>query len=73
MTPELITEAGDPKDAIKSAAEKLNINLLVVGSHGEGALKRFVIVTCSCMHKMLKDFLLSSIQLSAIMNDIMEI
>ncbi|CAI9096175.1 OLC1v1032260C1 [Oldenlandia corymbosa var. corymbosa] len=40
VTPELITEVGNPKDAIKAAVDRLHINLLIVGSHGEGAFKR---------------------------------
>ncbi|KAK6134128.1 hypothetical protein DH2020_032128 [Rehmannia glutinosa] len=34
------TEIGDPKDAICGAVEKLNIQLLVLGSHGRKALQR---------------------------------
>ncbi|RWW83263.1 hypothetical protein BHE74_00008235 [Ensete ventricosum] len=38
---ETITEVGDPKEAICEAVKKLNVNLLVVGSHGKGALQRW--------------------------------
>lgn len=37
---ETIAEAGDPKEAICDAVEKFNIQLLVLGSHGRGALGR---------------------------------
>lgn len=43
MVAETITEAGDPKEAICEAVKKLNVNLLVVGSHGKGALQRCVL------------------------------
>lgn len=36
-----MTEVGDPKVAICNAVDKLNIQLLVVGSHGRGAVTRF--------------------------------
>nr|XP_029119242.1 universal stress protein A-like protein isoform X2 [Elaeis guineensis] len=35
-----VTEAGDPKEAICEAVEKFKINLLIMGSHGRGALQR---------------------------------
>lgn len=37
-----MTEFGDPKDVIYEAVEKLNIQLLVLGSHGRGAIQRLV-------------------------------
>ena len=37
-----MTEVGDPKNTIYEAVEKLNIQLLVLGSHGRGALQRLV-------------------------------
>ncbi|KAA8532697.1 hypothetical protein F0562_032730 [Nyssa sinensis] len=37
---ETITEVADPKEAICEAVEKLDIQLLVLGSHGRGALTR---------------------------------
>lgn len=37
---ETITEVGDPKEAICKAVEKLNIQFLVLGSHGRGAFGR---------------------------------
>lgn len=40
ITAEGMAEVGDPKVAICNAVEKLNIQLLVVGSHGRGALTR---------------------------------
>ncbi|XP_010265107.1 PREDICTED: universal stress protein A-like protein isoform X2 [Nelumbo nucifera] len=36
---ETITEVGDPKEAICHAVDNLNIDLLILGSHGRGALK----------------------------------
>ncbi|GLU04730.1 hypothetical protein SLE2022_218650 [Rubroshorea leprosula] len=39
---EMITEIGDPKVTICSVAEKLNVNLLVVGEHELGRIKRAV-------------------------------
>jgi nucleotide-binding universal stress UspA family protein len=39
---ETMTEVGDPKEVIREAVEKLNIQLLVLGSHGRGAIKRLV-------------------------------
>ncbi|XP_052200027.1 universal stress protein A-like protein [Diospyros lotus] len=37
---ETMSEVGDPKEAICEAVEKLHVQLLVLGSHGRGALKR---------------------------------
>lgn len=39
-------EFGNPKEAICDAVEKLGVDLLIVGSHGKGALERFV---CLCI------------------------
>ena len=48
---ETVTEVGDPKVAIYEAVEKLNIQLLVLGSHGRGAIKRLVpkVIICRCI------------------------
>lgn len=35
-----MTEIGDPKDLICEVVEKAKIQLLVLGSHSRGALKR---------------------------------
>ncbi|KAL8227624.1 hypothetical protein R6Q57_015208 [Mikania cordata] len=40
ITAEGMTEVGDPKVAICNAVDQLNIQLLVVGSHGRGAVTR---------------------------------
>ncbi|PWA49040.1 adenine nucleotide alpha hydrolases-like superfamily protein [Artemisia annua] len=40
ITAEGIAEIGDPKVAICNAVEKLNVQLLIIGSHGRGALNR---------------------------------
>ncbi|CAE5963398.1 unnamed protein product [Arabidopsis arenosa] len=40
VTPRKVLEFGNPKEAICEAAEKLGVNMLVVGSHGKGALQR---------------------------------
>ncbi|KAK6931517.1 UspA [Dillenia turbinata] len=37
---ETVSEAGNPKDAICEAVNKFKIKLLILGSHGRGALKR---------------------------------
>ncbi|GJS97171.1 universal stress protein A-like protein [Tanacetum coccineum] len=36
------TEIGDPKVAICNEVEKLNVQLLIIGSHGRGALTRWL-------------------------------
>ncbi|XP_062145557.1 universal stress protein A-like protein [Alnus glutinosa] len=35
-----VTEVGDPKNAIYETVEKLDIQLLVLGSHGRGVIQR---------------------------------
>ncbi|KAL8229952.1 hypothetical protein R6Q57_014852 [Mikania cordata] len=40
ITAETVTEVGDPKELICEAVEKWMIQLLVLGSHSRGALKR---------------------------------
>lgn len=49
---EAVTEVGDPKEAICEAVEKHNIKLLVLGSHGRGAVKRALLGSVSnyCVH-----------------------
>ncbi|KAI3467077.1 hypothetical protein Pfo_023740 [Paulownia fortunei] len=46
------TEVGDPKEAICEAVEKLNIQLLVLGTHGRKALQRAFLGSVSnyCVH-----------------------
>ncbi|KAI3731605.1 hypothetical protein L1987_62794 [Smallanthus sonchifolius] len=40
ITAETVTEVGDPKELICEVVEKSKVQLLVLGSHGRGALKR---------------------------------
>ncbi|VVA17988.1 PREDICTED: universal stress [Prunus dulcis] len=49
---EAVTEFGDPKEGICEAVEKHNIKLLVLGSHGRGAVKRALLGSVSnyCVH-----------------------
>jgi nucleotide-binding universal stress UspA family protein len=45
-----VTEVGDPKNAIYETVEKLDIQLLVLGSHGRGVIQRLVAnITCPCL------------------------
>ena len=37
-------ENGDPRDVICEVAEKINADVLVMGSHGYGLIKRWVVV-----------------------------
>lgn len=41
---ETIIEIGDPKEMICEAVEKHKVELLILGSHGRGAIKRLVLV-----------------------------
>ncbi|KAF5207606.1 Universal stress protein a-like protein [Thalictrum thalictroides] len=52
VTPKTISEVGDPKEVICSAVEKFNINLLVIGNNGKGAIKRAFLGSVSnyCVH-----------------------
>ncbi|KAL4352102.1 hypothetical protein GQ457_06G005260 [Hibiscus cannabinus] len=49
---ETMTEVGDPKDKICEAVEKLNIELLILGSNGRGAIQRALLGSVSnyCVH-----------------------
>nr|CAD1834679.1 unnamed protein product [Ananas comosus var. bracteatus] len=49
---ETITEIGDPKEAICEAVQKMNIDLLILGSHSRGPLERFFLGSVSnyCVH-----------------------
>ncbi|XP_044489677.1 universal stress protein YxiE [Mangifera indica] len=49
---ETMTEAGNPKEVICAAAEKLNVQLLIVGSHSRGVIKRAFLGSVSnyCVH-----------------------
>ncbi|XP_050374463.1 universal stress protein A-like protein isoform X2 [Argentina anserina] len=52
ITARTVTEIGDPKKAICEAVEKLNIDLLVLGSHGRGIVQRAFLGSVSnyCVH-----------------------
>ncbi|XWS63544.1 hypothetical protein CRYUN_Cryun06bG0108300 [Craigia yunnanensis] len=49
---ETMTEVGDPKEKICEAVEKLNIELLILGTHGRGAIQRAFLGSVSnhCVH-----------------------
>ncbi|XP_073004480.1 universal stress protein A-like protein [Typha latifolia] len=49
---ETTTEVGDPKEVICEAVDKLNIDLLILGSNSRGALERFFVGSVSnyCLH-----------------------
>ncbi|OMO63533.1 Universal stress protein A [Corchorus capsularis] len=49
---ETMTEVGDPKERICEAVEKLDIQLLILGSNGRGALQRAFLGSVSnyCVH-----------------------
>eukprot|EP01018_Ginkgo_biloba_P026997 Gb_05096 [translate_table: standard] len=49
---ETVMEMGDPKEAICDAVDKLQVDLLVIGSHGYGMLKRALLGSVSnyCVH-----------------------
>jgi nucleotide-binding universal stress UspA family protein len=49
---ETIIEVGDPKETICQAAEKLNVDLLILGSHSRGPIQRFFLGSVSnyCTH-----------------------
>ncbi|KAJ4974569.1 hypothetical protein NE237_007743 [Protea cynaroides] len=52
VTAETMAQKGNPKEVICEAVEKLNIDLLVVGSHGRGFLQRAFLgsVSSYCVH-----------------------
>ncbi|KAJ8774620.1 hypothetical protein K2173_017066 [Erythroxylum novogranatense] len=47
-----VTDIGDPKEKICEAAEKINVQLLILGSHSRGAIKRAFLgsVSNQCVH-----------------------
>ncbi|KAF7018909.1 hypothetical protein CFC21_032143 [Triticum aestivum] len=49
---ETVIEVGDPKETICEAAEKLNVDLLILGSHSRGPVQRFFLGSVSnyCSH-----------------------
>ncbi|XP_062200151.1 universal stress protein A-like protein [Phragmites australis] len=49
---ETVVEVGDPKEVICEAAEKRNVDLLVLGSHSRGPIQRLFIGSVSnyCVH-----------------------
>ncbi|KAG5380577.1 hypothetical protein IGI04_028419 [Brassica rapa subsp. trilocularis] len=53
VTPKKVMEFGNPKEAICDAVEKLGVDLLIVGSHGKGALERTFLGSVSnyCVNK----------------------
>ncbi|CAN4124823.1 unnamed protein product [Withania somnifera] len=49
---ETVTQVGDPKETICEAAEKLQVDLLVLGSNNKGAMQRVFLGSVSnyCVH-----------------------
>ncbi|KAF8033070.1 hypothetical protein BT93_D1842 [Corymbia citriodora subsp. variegata] len=48
----MATKVGEPKEAICEAAEKLDVQLLILGSHSRGAVQRAFLGSVSdyCVH-----------------------
>ncbi|KAE8785371.1 hypothetical protein D1007_40963 [Hordeum vulgare] len=42
---ETVIEVGDPKETICQAADKLNVDLLILGSHSRGPIQRYSTLT----------------------------
>jgi nucleotide-binding universal stress UspA family protein len=51
---ETITEVGEPKEVICEVAEKLNVELLVLGSHGRGVVERLIVFLYGPFRNLLK-------------------
>ncbi|KAI4988630.1 hypothetical protein ZWY2020_035870 [Hordeum vulgare] len=51
---ETVIEVGDPKETICQAADKLNVDLLILGSHNRGPIQRFTqvqsFIVCFMFH-----------------------
>ncbi|KAM7270678.1 hypothetical protein ACFE04_029892 [Oxalis oulophora] len=52
VTAEILTELGDPEHVICEQVEKLNIDMLIIGSHGRGPIQRAFLGSVSyyCAH-----------------------
>jgi nucleotide-binding universal stress UspA family protein len=52
MTAEMLTELGEPEHVICEKVEKLNIDMLIIGSHGRGPIQRAFLGSVSyyCAH-----------------------
>ncbi|CAI9096173.1 OLC1v1032258C1 [Oldenlandia corymbosa var. corymbosa] len=52
ITAQTVTEVGDPKEIICQAVEKFKVEMLVMGTHGRGALQRAFLGSVSnfCVH-----------------------